>query len=586
MKNKDTIEYTDEWKDKTAGETYNIQLDYYARTDLNWNMYNGLQWIGVNAGELPKFVMNIYRTATEYIIASIMSKPVVAEYSADNIPKPVIPKGMEPTSEQAQQIAARKMIALLNKAAKLKWEKDKMNYKMRQGCLLDAACSGDMCAHVYWDTCAKTGQAEKGDFKTEIIDGASVFFGNPNTVETEEQPYILITGRDLVSKLRSEAKAHKDENKTTEDDRKRILGDNDTEYQIGEGDIELEGAGTASDKATYVIKYWRDEKSGRIFFNKSTKDCPIRKNVDTGLHRYPIVWNNWQKRKNCYHGIPIGNGLIDNQISINQGFAMVFYFLKMNAFGKYIIDAERIQNWSNKIGEVIRADGNVNDIVKQVEGGSFNTAFITVLDKAIAYTKEFVGANDAALGQINPERASGSAIMLTAKQAAIPHANIEANLHQFIEDLYLVWGDFYLSKYNNRTLYFMGDDGIEAGEYDAKLLKDVILSCEINVGQSTLWSEATELQNLMALKNMGSISDVEMYERLPQNTVADVQGLIAGAKLKEMLAAQAQAVVGQLSQAVQGQTQGGQTPSGQAPQAGQQNPSFVQRQPQPVQMPK
>ena len=583
MSKKDKFDFTQEWQDKIAGENYNITLDYYARADLNWNMYNGFHWVGINSGELPKFTMNIYRTSTEYIIASIMSKPVTAEYTADNIPKPM-DNDASPEAEEKRK--ARQMIGLLNKAAKLKWEKEKLDHKLRQGCLLDAACSGDMCAHVYWDMSVDTRQDEKGDFKTEIIDGANVMFGNPNTAETNSQPYILVIGRDLVSKLRKEAEAHKGETKNTKEDIARITSDKETDYQLGEGHTELEGNDCVSGKATYVIKYWRDEETGNIHYNKSTKACCIRKNVDLGIKRYPIVWGNWQIRKNCYHGIPIGNGLIDNQISINQGFAMVFYYLKTHAFGKVIIDGTRIQNWSNKIGEVIRADGSVSDIVKQLEGGSFNTAFITMLDKAIQQTKEFNGANDAALGQINPERASGSAIMLTAKQAAIPHANIEANLHQFIEDLYLVWGEFYLNKYQNRELYFMGDDGIESGEYDASLLKDVLLSCKINVGQSSLWSEATELQNLTALRGTGDITALEMLERLPANTVKDVQGLISNAKLKEMLAQEAQNVTNQMAQAVKGL--GGNAPGvpGQAPQKGQQNPSFVQRKPQPIQMPK
>ncbi|MGI5971117.1 MAG: hypothetical protein ACOX7P_05260 [Oscillospiraceae bacterium] len=532
-------EFTREWLDKLAGERYNNSLDYYGRTDLNWNMYKGNQWVGIHAGELPKFVMNIYAAATEFIIASIMSKPIRAEFAADNIPKPAD----DDTSPQAESFRLiRKQIELLNRAARLKWEKEKMDFKLRMNCLLDAACSGDMCAHVYWDADASTGQNETGDFHTEIVDGGNVFFGNPNIADVESQPYIVVSGRELVSKLRAEARA----NGVGREDYERILPDADTEYQIGEGKNELEGGNEDSGKTTYVIKYRRDPDTGRIFWSKSTRDCLIRKDVDLGISRYPIAWGNWRRNKNSYHGIPIGNGLIDNQISINQLFAMVVYWAKLNAFGKVIIDETRIQQWSNKIGEVIKAQGNVGDAVQQLAGGSFNTAMLTIIDMAIKYTKEFVGANDAALGQVNPELASGAAIMMTAKQASIPHANIESNLHQFIEDLYLIWGEFYLKKYSSRTLYFRGEEGIECGDYDASLLSDVLLSCEVNVGQSTLWSESLRQQNLDNLLKGGYITPVQYFERIKdESLLPDAQGLATDARLKEMLQAQGDKLIKQ-----------------------------------------
>jgi hypothetical protein len=562
-------DYTQEWTDKTNGENYNNTLNYYSIANLNWNMYNGNHWVGITADELPKLTMNIYRTATEYIIASIMSKPIVAKFAPDNIEEPP-PDDTSPEAEEKRR--ARNMVELLNKASKLKWEKEKMPYRLRQCFLLDAACSGDMCAHVYWDSKADTKQLEKGDFRVEVIDGGNVHFGNPNVDEVEKQPYIVIVGRALVEDLKREAEDYADENGTTKQDRERIMSDADTDYMIGEGKNELEGNNEEAAKATYVIKYWRDRKTGRIFWNKSTKSCPIRKNVDTGLSRYPVAWGHWQKRKNCFHGAPIGNGLIDNQIAINQLFALVAYWAKMNAFGKVIIDSARIQNWSNKIGEVIKADGNVDGIVKQLEGGSFNTAMLTIIDMAIKYTKDFIGANDAALGQINPERASGTAIMLTAKQAAIPHANIETNLYQFIEDLYLIWAEFYTKRYQSRKLFYKGDNGMASDEYDADALKDVILSCEVDVGQSTLWSDVTEQQNLAALLTAGIINKTQFFERVNDNYVPDTAGLLRDAKLEEMLQAEGQRVIDEATEVMKG------LDTGQAPQAGQNNASMGIRQ--------
>ena len=529
---------TQEWNEKTIGEQYNNAINYYSSTDLNWSMYNGNQWVGINARELPKMTMPICQQAIDYLISSILSRPLRAEYNADNIPEPPPPpkEGEPPESpEYTRDRQIRQTIRNLTLSADMKWEKEKMPSKLRS-LLLDAANSGDMCAHVYWDARVNTRQNETGDFKTELIDGANVMFGNPNTQETECQPYILIVGRDIVSRLKKEAK----DNKVSKELIERIMSDEDTEYQIGErGKVELEGGDENSKKATYVIKYWRDEESGHIFWNKSTRYCPIRRTVDTGLTRYPIVWNNWRTVKHSYHGNSAIGAIIDNQIAINQMFAMVVYWMRQQAFGKIIIDSSRITSWSNKIGEVIKADGNVDSIVKQLESGNFNSAILDVINLAIKYTKDFIGANEAALGQINPEQASGTAIMMTAKQAAIPHENILAHLEQFVEDLYLVWGEFYLKKYDSRTLYFSNaKNKTDAFSYNSADLADVLLSCKVNVGPSTIWSETLLLQNLDNLLARQAISAKQYFERIaPLNIMPDVQGLIADARLKEMQAA-------------------------------------------------
>jgi hypothetical protein len=422
-----------------------------------------------------------------------------------------------------QQI--RTVISNLTKAADMKWEKEKMGSKLRR-LLLDAACSGDMCCHVYW---------KSNDFVTEVIDGAGVMFGDPNTDDVESQPYILLIGREMVSKLKVEAK----ENGATKAQIDSILSDEDTDYQIGErGKIELDNKTDENGKATYVIRYWRDGKTGRIFWNKSTKYCSIRSNVDTGMTRYPIVWGNWGTIKHSYHGNSLIGGVVDNQITINQMYAMIAYWMRMQAFGKLIVNSDKIGKgkWSNKLGEVIYADGDVDKVVKQLEAGQFNSAILTVLERAQLVTKEVLGANEAALGNVNPELASGTAIMMTAKQAAIPHANILENLQQFVEDLYLVWGEFFQKKYGSRDVFYQDEKlGIQSFQYDAESLSDVVLSCKVNVGPSTLWSEPMLLSNLDNLLKMQAITPSQYFERIKaMNIIPDVQGLIADAKLREM----------------------------------------------------
>ena len=72
--------------------------------------------------------------------------------------------------------------------------------------LLDAACSGDMVCHVYWDSKVKTGQAEQGDFCVELVDGANIMFGDPNIHEVEKAAVHWLLAEQLLKNSKKKLK--------------------------------------------------------------------------------------------------------------------------------------------------------------------------------------------------------------------------------------------------------------------------------------------------------------------------------------------------------------------------------------------
>lgn len=511
---------TDEWRLYENGRDYNNKLGYYAKTDLNYRMYNNDQWVGVVTNGLPKYTFNICKSAINYFISFICSQKVKMQYSAQNIPD-------EPT--EPQQILIKDFTKLMSDAADLKWEKDKMDFMLRE-LLIDCACAGDMAVHVYWNPKIKTGQLEQGDFETEMVDGVNIMFGNPNNRKVESQPYILIVGRELTSKLKNEAKENKVEQYLIDS----IMPDEENTYQAGKfGKVELDSKSDNTGKTLYVIKYWKENDT--VYWSKSTKNCQIVKKVDLGISRYPVAWANWEAIKNCYHGNPVIEGMIDNQIGINQLFAMVAYWMKKMAFGSVIYDSTRITDFSNKLGQAFKANGPVGgsqgEIIKQLEAGNFNAAILQVIDMAIKYTKEFIGANDTLLGQVNPEQASGTAIISTAKQASMPLGNIQAARDQFVEDLGLIWGEFMLKKYKDRQLPYKQDGNVMMADFSTENMGDILLQCNVDVGPSTYWSEIAGLQSLDNLLKSGQINKLQYFERIAKmNIIPDVQGLIKDAQ--------------------------------------------------------
>ena len=533
-----------EWDLYVNGLDYDNKTNYHNKTDLHWNFYNSNQWVGIVTNGLSKWTFNICKSAINYFIAFICSQKIKMEYSSENLPDE--PETIEQTDEQGQptqtltplgqqQMENKDFVELLSNIAELKWEKDKMDSVLRD-LLLDGSVGGDYYTYTYWDKDLKTGQNEKGDFTTEQVDGVNVMFGNPNNKRVQKQPYILIVRRSMVADLKAKAK----KNGISQDLIDTITSDLDNNYQTGKyGKIELDSKDD-NGKALSIIKYWKENDT--VMWKESTRYCPIVKEVDLEISLYPIAGGNWETVKNSHRGMSAIEGIIDNQISINQLFAMISYWMKFMAFGKTAIDATRVTAWSNKIGEVVKVQGDVgNNVIQQLQAGNFNAAVLTVIDMAIKYTKDFIGANDNLMGLTDPEKASGIAIMSGGKQASIPLGNPSANRDQFVEDLGLIWGEFFLKKYKNRTVSYKQDGKVVTGQFNTTGMEDILLNCKVDVGPSTFYSEITGIEELRALLAAEKITKLQYFERMEKmHIIPDAKGLIDDAREEEELIQQMQ----------------------------------------------
>lgn len=507
---------TDEWLLYEQGKDYNTRVGWYETIDLNERMYAGDQWNGVVSNGLPQPVFNVFRRCINYFISAIMSQKVTATFIPENIPE---------DSEDEREIEITQAAKLISNYSGVLWEKLKMDSHLRQA-LLDAAITGDMCGHVYWDSNIKTGQKIEGveiegDIAFEMID--NVIFGNPNDSRVEPQPWLIIPFRELVSKLKKEAKA----NKVSEQDILNITSDTDNKEQSGDlGKIEMEGKGE-SGKTTVLIKYWRDTETGTIHYTKSTKSCVIVKDTDMGITRYPIAHNNWDKRKNSYHGLAVGTNLVPNQIYINKMFAMVMLNLMNTAFPKVVYNQTYIDKWKNQIGEAIgvQAGEDMSKVAHYLQPGQMSSQIMGTIDAAINFTKDFIGVTDTALGDIKPDNTS--AIIAVQQASFIPLETIKQNLYQFVEDIEYIKADMMVAKYGERKITVIEQGKRVVKTLDFSTLKDVILKIKIDVGASSYWSEITEMQTLDHLLRQERINFLQWLERVPDGYIPKKDDLMA-----------------------------------------------------------
>ena len=493
------------YREYTKACAYNRGIDLYETVKKNENFFIGKQWEGLNAPDLPKPVINVLRRVVNYFISMIVADDVGVAFT------PFI------TTEDM-----RRKAEIWSREVEQTIELSEIKEKSRD-VIRNAAVDGDGILYFYFDSNAETGQLARGRIACEVVDNTNVMFGNPYSPDVQKQPFILIEQRISVDAARGEAMRFG----MSESDAMQILPD--SEYEM----YDISAKAHNDDLATVLIKLWRE--NGTIHAMKTTRSMIIREEWDTGYRRYPIAVMQWEKIKNSYHGAAAITGLIPNQISINQLFAMAVHSVKASAFPKTIYDATKISSWSNKVGQAIGVIGNPNEaIASSFRGADMSAQVMQLIDKMIQYTLEFMGASDAALGNINPQNTS--AIIATQKASAMPLELQKLAYLRFTEDYVRTVVDMMSVDYGVREV--QADDG---GEVTTELFdfgedSSVEMHMKVDIGSAAYWSELMQVQTMDNLFAKGVITDVLTYlEGIPEQYLRNKSKLIA--KLKNEQAA-------------------------------------------------
>lgn len=501
------------WEQYERGKDFKRRIGLYDTVKTNERYYRGEQWQYGEGKNLPHPVFNIIGRVINYLVCSVCSSDVSIRYDDENLPY---------INSASEASAIEDGISTLSSNASYRWKKDGMDNIMLK-LLTDAAISGDGILYCYWDTKKNGSQAFEGDIVTDRIDNVNIFPADVNKADIQSQEYIILSGRASVSSLIAEAELYG----ASEADIKTICSDEESTYQAGDlSKYELSGPDEA--KATYIIKFWRE--NGKVVFEKSTKNCVIRRGR-TDCRLYPIVYFNWTPAKNSFHGTSPVSSLIANQKFINRAYAMAMKHMTDTAFSKVIYDKSKIPEWTNEVGEAIAAygGGNIADSVSVLGVGEMQSGYMELINSAVLLTKELMGATDSALGIV--EANNTSAILALQETSRIPLEQIRSAYYRLIEELANVWADMMCAYYpSERLVPYYSKDRVLAKNIDFSLLKNHILSAEIDVCEVSRYS-ATSIQNMLdKLLDGGYISAEQYIKRLPIGTAFDKDDLIEAIK--------------------------------------------------------
>ena len=350
-----------------------------------------------------------------------------------------------------------------------------------------------------------------------MLENTAVHFALPGVHSVQKQPYIILSQRRPVELVRREA----EENGQRPGD---ILPDT-----APDGD-RAEDAEQGGEMTTVLIKLWKE--GGTVRCVKVTSGGTVRPEWDTGCRLYPLAWFSWDKVRHSVHGQAALTAMIPNQIAINQLFAMGIRSVKMNAFPKILYDKSRIPRWSNRVGEAVGVIGSPGEQVMaaNLRGGDMSQQVVQLIDLLIQRTLEFMGASDAALGNVTPQNTS--AIIATQKASAMPLELQRMDFYRFTEDCVRIMTDMMAAYYGTRLA--SRGEGEAPVWFDFSVLSDQNMSVRVDIGSASYYSELMQVQTLDNLFQKGIITDAVTYlEGIPDRYVR------GKAKILERLRAQA-----------------------------------------------
>ena len=404
---------TEEWKLYEKGKNFNISMGLYQDTEDNYDFYHGKQWKNAKLGNVQPITLNIVRPTVKYKVGVLN----------DKLYQIVFTPNVYDTPEEGQRL--EDICKVLNKYSNRIWELQQVNSKVREA-LKDSCINSEGILHCY---------EENEEIKVELIDKTNIYYGNENSSNIQEQPYIIISYRRTVDSVKEEARKYG----TPEEEIEKITADSEIEEQSGRD----KRVDEISPMCLVLLKYYK--KNGTVWLKKSTRNAIVREEADTKLKLYPVDHMVWEEEK----GYSRGNGEVKyiraNQIEINKTATRRVIAIQLCAYPKLVANMEYVSNPDSldKVGSTIKLNkmsaDDVNKVIAYLRPTTMSADALTLQQELMKDTQDLAGAGDNVNGNIDPTKASGKAILAVQENGQRPLNEQAERFKTFIEDLARIW---------------------------------------------------------------------------------------------------------------------------------------------------
>lgn len=495
------VGYHDIWQKYEKSKHYMDGKNILLKTERNWNFFIGKQWEATKDSEgledLP--MLNFIKQTVNYKVSSISQHAITAIFSDMN----------SGNIELGNDDVCHRMNNLFD----ISWQKAKMNRVARKA-LKHSAVQGD--SYVFW----YSGDTRKSP---QIVNNTQMRLGDENTVDIQEQPWIIIEERLAKDVVKERAKLQG----CTEEELALIMTDSDN-------DTQLYNKEEVSNKVTSLV--YMEKKNGIVHIARATKNViyeelhPIAQTknnepIGTGLTMYPIVPMIWEEVPNTARGSSEVEHLIPNQLELNKTLARRAISVKMTAFPRVAYDEGMLANPEDldKVGSALRLTGGNAQAISQMiaylspQAQSQDAKLLS--DELLEKTKDLSGASDTALGNIDLSRVSGTAATTIRDQQQVPLNDQVTMYQEFVENVALLWFDIWKAYYPDGIEF----DGIRV---EAEEIENIVPNVRIDIAEDTTLSRMTSQQEISNLFNNNKITFDEFAEAYPEHASIDKKILL------------------------------------------------------------
>lgn len=495
------VGYHDIWQKYEKSKHYMDGKNILLKTERNWNFFVGKQWEATKDSEgledLP--MLNFIKQTVNYKVSSISQHAITAIFSDMN----------SGNLELGNDDVCHRMNNLFD----ISWQKAKMNRVARKA-LKHSAVQGD--SYVFW----YSGDTRKSP---QIVNNTQMRLGDENTVDIQEQPWIIIEERLAKDVVKERAKLQG----CTEEELALIMTDSDN-------DTQLYNKEEVSNKVTSLV--YMEKKNGIVHIARATKNViyeelhPIAQTknnepIGTGLTMYPIVPMIWEEVPNTARGSSEVEHLIPNQLELNKTLARRAISVKMTAFPRVAYDEGMLANPEDldKVGSALRLTGGNAQAISQMiaylspQAQSQDAKLLS--DELLEKTKDLSGASDTALGNIDLSRVSGTAATTIRDQQQVPLNDQVTMYQEFVENVALLWFDIWKAYYPDGIEF----DGIRV---EAEEIENIVPNVRIDIAEDTTLSRMTSQQEISNLFNNNKITFDEFAEAYPEHASIDKKILL------------------------------------------------------------